>query len=127
MRRRNDCPRASLANVTFTRLGWNSRLVLMLEWLTRWPIWRSVPVSSQRRDMGRLLGSNLKGGPLGEGALGVKAGGDGTRAFAPYSVHASVTHWRFYRRAEHQGFAMRYLIAAGALALAALAGPARAQ
>src|SRR4051812_31567150 len=37
--------------VTLQRLGRNLRLVLMLEWLTLWPVWGALAVSSQRRDM----------------------------------------------------------------------------
>jgi hypothetical protein len=32
-------------------LGKNRRLVLRLEWLTRWPIWRVFPVNSHRHAM----------------------------------------------------------------------------
>src|SRR5580704_18541031 len=42
---------ASDNSVTLSRLGRNRRLVLRLEWLTRLPIWRIFPVSSQRHDM----------------------------------------------------------------------------
>ena len=38
-------------SVTLSRLGRNRRLVLRFEWLTRCPIWRVFPVSSQRHDM----------------------------------------------------------------------------
>src|ERR1700733_8826442 len=37
--------------VTLQRLGRNLRLVLMLEWLTLWPTWGPLAVSSQRRDI----------------------------------------------------------------------------
>src|SRR5437868_8122472 len=37
--------------VTLQRFGRNLRLVLMLEWLTLWPVWGALAVSSQRRDM----------------------------------------------------------------------------
>src|SRR5205085_7282141 len=37
--------------VTLQRFGKNLRLVLMLEWLTVWPVWGPLAVSSQRRDM----------------------------------------------------------------------------
>src|SRR5580700_6397153 len=42
---------ASDNSVTLSRLGRNRRLVLRFEWLTRLPIWRIFPVSSQRHDM----------------------------------------------------------------------------
>src|SRR5580704_17321021 len=42
---------ASDNSVTLSRLGRNRRLVLRFEWLTRLPIWRVFPVSSQRHDM----------------------------------------------------------------------------
>src|SRR6186713_766637 len=44
----------SLSSVTFCRLGRKTRLVLLLAWLTLWPTWRPLPVSSQMRDMVRL-------------------------------------------------------------------------
>src|SRR5438132_2684934 len=37
--------------VTLTRFGRKRRLVLMLEWLTLWPTWGPLAVSSQRRDI----------------------------------------------------------------------------
>src|SRR6185295_5199992 len=50
-RRRTLRPSASEMKVTLQRLGKNLRLVLMLEWLTLWPVWGALAVSSQRRDM----------------------------------------------------------------------------
>ncbi len=41
-------------SVTFCRLGRKTRLVLLLAWLTLWPTWRPLPVSSQMRDMTKL-------------------------------------------------------------------------
>ena len=37
----------SLSSVTFCRFGKNVRLVLLFAWLTLWPTWRPLPVSSQ--------------------------------------------------------------------------------
>src|ERR1700687_4490185 len=39
--------------VTLHRFGRNRGLVLMLEWLTLWPTWGPLAVSSQRRDIAR--------------------------------------------------------------------------
>src|SRR6185437_7908576 len=50
-RRRTLRPSASEMNVTLHRFGRKRRLVLMLEWLTLWPTWGPLAVSSQRRDM----------------------------------------------------------------------------
>src|SRR5258708_23139284 len=52
-RRRTLRSRASLMKVTLTRFGRKRRLVLMLEWLTLWPTWGPLAVSSQRRDMSK--------------------------------------------------------------------------
>src|SRR5262245_30556676 len=41
--------------VTLHRFGRKRRLVLMLEWLTLWPTWGPLAVSSQRRDMLQIL------------------------------------------------------------------------
>src|SRR3954462_6163749 len=49
--RRTLRPRVSEMKVTLHRFGRNLRLVLMLEWLTLWPVWGAFAVSSQRRDM----------------------------------------------------------------------------
>src|SRR5690606_38334431 len=46
--------RFSLSSVTFCRFGRKTRFVLLLAWLTLWPIWRPLPVSSQMRDIVRL-------------------------------------------------------------------------
>src|ERR1700740_3114092 len=51
MRSRTERPSASDISVTFSRFGRKRRLVLRFEWLTRWPIWRVFPVSSQRHGM----------------------------------------------------------------------------
>src|ERR1700733_587359 len=51
MRKRTERLSASDNSVTLSRLGRNRRLVLRFEWLTRLPIWRVFPVSSQRHDM----------------------------------------------------------------------------
>src|SRR3954463_563979 len=51
-RRRTLRPRVSEMKVTLHKLGKNLRLVLMLEWLTLWPTWGPLAVSSQRRDIG---------------------------------------------------------------------------
>ena len=48
-------PPSAHQNRRFCTFGSWRVLVLMLEWLTRWPIWRLVPVRSQRRDMGSAL------------------------------------------------------------------------
>jgi hypothetical protein len=56
----------------------------MLEWLTLWPIWRLVPVSSQRRDMFGALSKKtgkLKRGRLREGVPGVKDTGAAVLAY----------------------------------------------
>src|SRR5262249_56993010 len=42
-----------------SRLGRNRRLVLRLEWLTRCPIWRVLPVSSHRHAMVKVLQASL--------------------------------------------------------------------
>src|SRR6516165_12517974 len=52
-RRRTLRPSASDMNVTLHRFGRKRRLVLMLEWLTLWPTWGPLAVSSQRRDMAK--------------------------------------------------------------------------
>src|SRR5262249_21688919 len=54
-RKRTDRPSASESIVTLSRLGRNRRLVLRLEWLTRCPIWRVLPVSSHRHAMVKVL------------------------------------------------------------------------
>src|SRR5258707_11954500 len=68
--------------VTLQRFGRNRRLVLMLEWLTLWPVWGPLAVSSQRRDICQILFHPLnalssklclKDWPaLSKGAAGVK-------------------------------------------------------
>src|SRR4051794_40813534 len=77
--------------VTLHRFGRNRRLVLILEWLTLWPTWGPLAVSSQRRDIfknplpspgcsarftGQNRGSNQvhpgSGGRIGGKARGVK-------------------------------------------------------
>src|SRR5215470_4565333 len=50
-RRRTLRPSVSEMKVTLQRFGKNRRLVLMLEWLTLWPTWGPLAVSSQRRDI----------------------------------------------------------------------------
>src|ERR1700728_1537067 len=55
MRRRNERPSASEISVTLSRFGRNRRLVLRFEWLTRCPIWRVLPVNSQRQAMAVIL------------------------------------------------------------------------
>src|SRR5690606_34485203 len=62
---RNLNPRSSfsLSSVTFCRLGRKTRLVLLFAWLTLWPIWRPLPVSSQMRDMVRLSKILFRGCP----------------------------------------------------------------
>src|ERR1700754_2452547 len=54
-RRRTLRPSASEMNVTLHRFGRKRRLVLMLEWLTLWPTSGPLAVSSQRRDMSKIL------------------------------------------------------------------------
>src|ERR1700704_3118166 len=54
-RRRTLRPSVSEMKVTLHRLGRNLRLVLMLEWLTLWPTWGPLAVSSQRRDIAKIL------------------------------------------------------------------------
>src|SRR6202035_1238870 len=54
-RRRTLRPSASEMKVTLHRFGRKRRLVLMLEWLTRWPTWGPLAVSSQRRDISKIL------------------------------------------------------------------------
>src|SRR3954471_7688530 len=58
-RRRTLRPSVSEMKVTLQRLGRNLRLVLMLEWLTVWPVWGPLAVSSQRRDMVEILKTRL--------------------------------------------------------------------
>src|ERR1700684_1501309 len=41
--------------VTLHRFGRNRRLVLILEWLTLWPTIGPLAVSSQRRDIAKIL------------------------------------------------------------------------
>src|SRR5262249_25839502 len=50
-RSRTFRPTTSEMKVTLQRLGRNRRLVLMLEWLTLWPVRGALAVSSQRRDI----------------------------------------------------------------------------
>src|SRR5215212_9213992 len=50
-RRRTLRPSASEMKVTLHRFGRNRRLFLILEWLTLWPTWGPLAVSSQRRDI----------------------------------------------------------------------------
>src|ERR1700722_9927474 len=57
MRSLTDWPSASDIMVTLTRLAKKRRLVLMFEWLTRWPTCSPLPVNSQRRDMAENLPS----------------------------------------------------------------------
>src|SRR4051794_13349796 len=52
-RRRTLRPSASEMKVTLHRFGRNRRLVLILEWLTLWPTWGPLAVSSQRRDISK--------------------------------------------------------------------------
>src|SRR6188768_3550174 len=54
-RRRTLRPSVSEMNVTLHRFGRKRRLVLMLEWLTLWPTWGPLAVSSQRRDIEKTL------------------------------------------------------------------------
>src|SRR5262245_50385082 len=42
---------ASEVSVTLTRFGRKRRLVLLLAWLTLWPLWTALPVSSHSRDI----------------------------------------------------------------------------
>src|SRR5580693_1198921 len=48
-------PSASEMKVTLHRFGRNRRLVLILEWLTLWPTIGPLAVSSQRRDIEKIL------------------------------------------------------------------------
>src|SRR5262245_4268544 len=54
---RSFTPRPSVSEiiVTLHRFGRKRRLVLMLEWLTLWPTCTPLAVSSQRRDMAKIL------------------------------------------------------------------------
>src|SRR3954466_14211548 len=54
-RRRTLRPSASEMKVTLHRFGRKRRLVLMFEWLTLWPTWGPLAVSSQRRDIVQIL------------------------------------------------------------------------
>src|SRR6476661_3336842 len=54
-RRRTLRASASEMKVTLTRFGRKRRLVLMFEWLTLWPTWGPLAVSSQRRDISKIL------------------------------------------------------------------------
>src|SRR4029450_11025769 len=63
-RRRTLRASASEMKVTLTRFGRKRRFVLMFEWLTLWPTWGPLAVSSQRRD---ILQNPLKSTPEGRG------------------------------------------------------------
>src|ERR1700722_9118535 len=54
-RRRTFLPSTSEMKVTLHRFGRKRRLVLMLEWLTVWPTCGPLAVSSQRRDISKIL------------------------------------------------------------------------
>src|SRR5262249_20240684 len=54
MRRRTLRFSASEISVTLTRFGRKRRLVLLLAWLTLWPLCTALPVSSHSRDMIQL-------------------------------------------------------------------------
>src|SRR6476620_860586 len=91
-RSRTERPSASEMKVTLHRFGRNRRLVLILEWLTLWPTWGPLAVSSQRRDIsnkssaipgafrpasrgrnrGSKSGASGSGGRIGVDARGVK-------------------------------------------------------
>ena len=45
-------PRVSLASVSLCKFGRKTRFLLLLAWLTRWPLRTPLPVNSQRRAMG---------------------------------------------------------------------------
>src|SRR5215218_1235780 len=65
MRSLTERPSASDIRVTFKRFGRNRRLVLIFEWLTRWPTRGPLPVRSQRRDMVEILGNDREpAGPI---------------------------------------------------------------
>src|SRR5580692_10069785 len=54
-RNRTFRPSASEMKVTLHRFGRNRRLVLIFEWLTLWPTSGPLAVSSQRRDIAKIL------------------------------------------------------------------------
>src|ERR1700757_2203364 len=54
-RSRTFRPSASEMKVTLHRFGRKRRLVLMLEWLTLWPVRGPLAVSSPRRDISKIL------------------------------------------------------------------------
>src|SRR6202021_388316 len=54
-RRRTLRPSASEMKVTLHRFGRKRRLVLIFEWLTLGPTWGPLAVSSQRRDILKIL------------------------------------------------------------------------
>src|SRR5882757_3767415 len=67
MRSLTERPSASEISVTLNRFGRNRRLVLILEWLTLWPTWGPFAVSSQRRDMAKILCHPRTGPQAGHG------------------------------------------------------------
>src|SRR3954454_3172245 len=69
-RRRTLRARASEMKVTLTRFGRKRRLVLMFEWLTLWPTWGPLAVSSQRRDICKSSTTPAIASPLLAGARG---------------------------------------------------------
>ncbi len=76
MRSRTERPSASDMSVTLSRLGKKRRLVLRFEWLTRCPIWRVLPVSSQRQAMAHQFLATLRS--LGAARQTAGAGSGGT-------------------------------------------------
>src|SRR4029079_1518458 len=77
-------------NVTLVRFGRKRRLVLIFEWLTLWPTWGPLAVSSQRRDMAKILQNCASPAGPGAGSLASagaagRIGGNGyqRQAFGP--------------------------------------------
>jgi hypothetical protein len=77
-RRRTLRASASEMKVTLTRFGRKRRLVLMFEWLTLWPTWGPLAVSSQRRD---ILQNPLPSPPVAKRAHAAR-GGPNSRPFS---------------------------------------------
>src|SRR4051812_5033735 len=78
-RRRTLRPSASEMKVTLHRFGRNRRLVLILEWLTLWPTWGPLAVSSQRRDISENPLPSLIFRPAGGTKPGFKSCASGER------------------------------------------------
>src|SRR5882757_10728096 len=90
MRCLTERPSAAEISVTLHRFGRNRRLVLILEWLTLWPTWGPLAVSSQRRDMAKIL-CHPRTGPKD---LRAGHGGSKSRPFQEPRTYRAVARWR---------------------------------